>query len=66
MPEANSIPVFPNLAGRCPGQTPEASAKPTLLDRLRKALRTRHSFAAHLPEGCCEFLSIVHCNRRKR
>ncbi len=51
MPEANSIPVSPNLAGRCPGQTPEASAKPTLLDRLREALRTRHSFATHLPEG---------------
>jgi len=50
MPEANSIPVHSNLVGRYPGHAPGATAKPKLLDRLREALRSRHSFAPQLLE----------------
>jgi len=50
MPEANSIPVPSNPGGRCPDHAPGATVKPKLLDRLREALRSRHSFATHLLE----------------
>ena len=50
MPEANSIPVPSNPVGRYPGHAPGATAKPKVLDRLRDALRSRHSFATHLLE----------------
>ena len=45
MPEANSIPVPSNPVGRYPGHDPGAAQKPKLLDRLREALRSPHSFA---------------------
>jgi hypothetical protein len=45
MPEANSIPVSSNPVGPYPGHDPGANQKPKLLDRLREALRSRHSFA---------------------
>ena len=51
MPEANSIPVLSNSVGRYPGHAPGATQKPKLLDRLREALRSRHSFATNLLEG---------------
>jgi hypothetical protein len=50
MPEANSIPAASNPVGRCPDRTPGDTPKPKLLDRLREALRSRHSFATHLLE----------------
>ena len=50
MPEANSIPAASNPVGRYPDHTPGATPKPKLLDRLREALRSRHSFATHLLE----------------
>jgi len=46
----NSIPVPSNPIGRYPGHAPAATAKPKLLDRLREALRSRHSFARYLLE----------------
>ena len=51
MPEANSIPVPSNPVGRYPGHDPGAAQKPKLLDRLREALRSLHSFATHLLES---------------
>ena len=45
MPEANSIPVPSNPVGRYLGHAPRAAQKPKLLDLLREALRSRHSFA---------------------
>jgi integrase len=51
MPEANSIPVPSNPVGPYPGHDPGAAQKPKLLDRLREALRSRHSFATHLLES---------------
>ena len=50
MPEANSIPVPSNPVGRYPGHDPRAIPKSKLMDRLRDALRSRHSFATHLLE----------------
>ena len=50
MPEANSIPVPSNPVGSYPGHDPGAIPKPKLMDRLRDALRSRHSFATHLLE----------------
>jgi integrase len=46
MPEANSEPILSNLPSRYPRFEPVQ--KPKLLDRLREALRSRHSFAMHL------------------
>ncbi len=51
MPEANSTPVPSNPVGRYPGHDPRATQKPKLLDRLREAFRSPHSFATHLLEG---------------
>ena len=52
MSEANSIPAASNPVGRYPDRGPGATPKPKLLDRLREALRSRHSFATHmLDEG---------------
>ena len=51
MPEANSIPAASNPVGRSPDRAPGATPKPTLLARLREALRSRHSFATHLLEA---------------
>ena len=51
MPEANSIPVLSNPVGPYPGQAPGATQKPKLMDRLREALRSRHSFARYLLGG---------------
>lgn len=51
MPKANSILAPSNPIGRYPGHAPAATAKPKLLNRLREALRSRHSFATHLLEG---------------
>ena len=48
MPAANSIPVPANRIGPYPGHAPGATPKPKLLDCLREALRSRHSFATHL------------------
>jgi len=45
MPEANPIPVPSNAVGPYPGHDRGANQKPKLLDRLREALRSRHSFA---------------------
>ena len=42
MAEANSIPAASNPVGRYPHHVPGATPKPTLLDRLREALRPRH------------------------
>jgi hypothetical protein len=50
MPEANSIPVLANRVGPYPGHAPGATVKPKLLDCLREALRSRHSFARYLLE----------------
>jgi len=51
MPEANSTPVSPNLAGQYPGHIPAVAAKPKLLDRPLEVPHSRHSFATHLSEG---------------
>jgi len=50
MPEANSILVPSKRGGRCLGHASGATLKPKLLDCLREALRSRHSFATHLLE----------------
>ena len=51
MPEANSVQFPSSQVGRYPGHAPGTAAKPKLLDRLREALRSRHSFATHLREN---------------
>jgi integrase len=51
MPEANSIPVSSNPIGRYPGHALEPAQKPKLLNRLREALRSCHSFPTNLLEG---------------
>jgi len=50
MPEANPAPSLSNPISRYPRIAPEPAQKPKLLDRLREALRSRHSFAIHLLE----------------
>jgi len=51
MPEANSALILSKLISQYPRVKPRAATKPKLLDRLREALRSRHSFATHLLEN---------------
>ena len=51
MPEVNSILVPSKPVGPYPGHAPGAPVKPKLLDRLREAPHSHHSFATHLLEG---------------
>jgi integrase len=51
MPEANSAPILSNPPSRYQRIAPAPAQKPKLLERLREALRSRHSFATHLLEG---------------
>jgi len=52
MPEANSAPFLSNSISRYPRIAFEpAQQKPKLPDRLRDALRSRHSFTTHLLKG---------------
>ena len=50
MPKANPAPSLSNPICRYPRIAPEPTQKPKPLDRLREALRSRHSFATHLLE----------------
>ena len=58
MPEANSIPAASNPIGKYPDRAPGANPKPKLLDRLREALRSRHSFATHLREDVHDIRAV--------
>ena len=51
MPEANSIPVPSNPVARYSGHVSSATPKLKLLDCLREARRSNHSFMTHLLEG---------------
>ena len=51
MQEARSVTTSSGTPVRHPSGTPETAQKPKLLDRLREALRSRHSFATHLLES---------------
>ena len=58
MPEANSIPAVFNPVGKYPDRTPGTAPKPKLLDRLREASRSRHSFATHLREDVHDIRAV--------
>jgi site-specific recombinase XerD len=49
MPEANSAPILSKAVIQYPRIAPVQG--PKLMDRLREALRSRHSFATHLLEA---------------
>ena len=51
MPRANSAPIPSNAVSPYPRIAPSSAQKPKLSDRLREALRSRHSFATHLLEA---------------
>jgi len=50
MPEANFAPILSSPTSRHRRIAPAPIQKPKLLDRLREALRSLHSFATHLVE----------------
>ncbi len=51
MPEANPAQILSNLPSRYPRMAAASAQKPKLLERLREALPSRHSFATHLLEA---------------
>jgi hypothetical protein len=52
MPEANSIPVSPNLAGRNSDHAPGVAANPKLLVGPLEVPHSRHSFANGIYPRC--------------
>ena len=58
MLEANPISVPSNLVGQYLSHTPRVTQKPKLLDRLREALHSRHSFTTPLLESGYDIRTI--------
>lgn len=58
MPEMNSVPAYSKPVAQYLGPASSSAQPPKLLDRLREALRSRHSFAIYLLEGGCDIRTV--------